>query len=278
MKQTVSIIIPTYNEQENIENCILSLSGQTLKPKEIIIVDDGSTDDTLQILKSLKDLKVLTQTHKGPGTARNLGASKASGEILVFVDADMTFHKNFLNKLIAPIVNKKTIGTFSKDEQVANLDNFWASSWSLVRGFQPGKMHPEDSPDKQPVFRAILKTEFTKVNGFDENRGYDDDWSLSEKLGVLAINAPGAVFYHSNPASVKEFFTQAKWLSKRKYKFGLVGQIINLVKYSIPVSTLMGLKLSYKQKNFKLVFSQLIFDLARSAGLLEHVFLKRAAR
>src|SRR3990167_5069479 len=99
----ISVIIPVYNEEKVIGRCLESLACQTLKLKEIIVVDDGSSDKTLQVLSnfqfSIFNFQLLQQRHKGAGAARNAGAAKATGEILVFVDADMRFHPKFLEEL-----------------------------------------------------------------------------------------------------------------------------------------------------------------------------------
>src|SRR5260221_8684035 len=99
----ISVIIPTYNEEKVIGECLSSLQKQTEKNFEVVIVDDGSTDSTISELsnrsKNLR-IKILEQKHQGPAMARNLGVKNAQGEILVFLDADMTFDSNFLRKLI----------------------------------------------------------------------------------------------------------------------------------------------------------------------------------
>ena len=226
---TISVVIPTYNEAKYISNCLASLQGQTLKPKEIIVVDDGSTDDTLEIILNLKskilNLKILQQKHLGAGSARNLGAKTAVGNILVFIDADMEFDPDFIKNLVAPIVAGRTKGTFSKHEFVKNWDNPWARSWSYCLGLKDNRLIPTNYPDTAPVFRALLKSEFDRIGGFDENRGYDDDWSLSERLGYQATVAPGAVYYHYNPDSWLEIFRQARWRASRQYKVGLIGKL-----------------------------------------------------
>ena len=83
----ISVIIPVYNEEKVIGRCLESLACQTLKLKEIIVVDDGSSDKTLQVLSnfqfSIFNFQLLQQRHKGAGAARNAGAAKATGEILV---------------------------------------------------------------------------------------------------------------------------------------------------------------------------------------------------
>jgi glycosyltransferase involved in cell wall biosynthesis len=79
----VTIIIPTFNEEKNILACINSLYNQKYARKEIIIIDDGSTDQSLLLLDEAKrlhpDLIILTQSHQGPAKARNLAATHAKG-------------------------------------------------------------------------------------------------------------------------------------------------------------------------------------------------------
>ena len=107
----VSVIIPTYNEEKDILNCLKSLYKQSVKNLEIIVVDDGSIDQTVELVQKEK-VKLLKQSHLGTAQARNFGAANAHGEILVFVDADMTFDHKFIEKLIEPIQKLKVIGTF----------------------------------------------------------------------------------------------------------------------------------------------------------------------
>lgn len=277
-KSLISIIIPTYNEQAHIKACLESLLSQTYTPTEIIVVDDGSTDQTRSLIKSFKNVKLLTQSHQGPGKARNLGARKSRGDILVFVDADMAFDPKFITHLTAPIRKNQSLGTFSKQELVANMDNPWARSWSLIRGFKDGHMHPPDFPDQQPVFRAIKKKVFLKSGGFDPSRGYDDDWSLSQRLGLMATNAPGAIFYHHNPDSLSEIFTQAKWMSKRRYKLGLVGKLINILKVFSPLAALRTIRQSLILGLPQLLITKLVVDAATIIGITQTIVSKTRSK
>lgn len=264
----VSLIIPTYNEEKDIKECLDSLSKQSYKDLEVIIVDDGSTDNTQNIIKDFVSFK---QNHKGAGAARNLGAKHAKGEILVFVDADMTFDGKFVEKLIQPIIKKEAIGTFSKEEYLANKDNIWAVCWNLNRGFTKDRMHPRNYPDTQKVFRAILRSEFEKIGGFDEKAGYVDDWSLSEKLGVEAIAAPDAIFYHKNPESISEVFEQSRWMAKRNYRFGLFGYLVALIRVSFPFSVFFGILLAIRYWLFAFLIFKIISDLGQFIGIIEYL-------
>jgi glycosyltransferase involved in cell wall biosynthesis len=171
--QLVSVIIPTYNEEHGIIKCIDSMMEQSCKDLELLIVDDGSKDQTPLLLDELQkrfpQIKLLNQKHQGPGKARNLAAKEAKGEILVFMDADMTFDKDFVKDLIAPIIDGKAKGTFSKNEWVGNWENVWSRCWNYNQDWPDKKMIPES--EEGTDFRAILKSEFLKVDGFDDT-GY----------------------------------------------------------------------------------------------------------
>lgn len=99
----VSIIVPVYNCEKYLKKCLKSLIGQTLKDIEIICVNDGSDDKSLEILNTFAKgdsrIKVFSQENLGQATARNLGIEKACGEYLGFVDADDWTDKDYFEKL-----------------------------------------------------------------------------------------------------------------------------------------------------------------------------------
>lgn len=270
----ISVIIPTYNEESVILDCLKSLQKQSYTDFEVIVVDDGSTDKTLEIIQ---DVKVLEQKHLGPGAARNLGARQAKGYILVFVDADMTFDNNFLKNLVNPIINKKTKGTNSTDEYVSNWEKPLARAYSLNENWLNKKRHPKNVSSTQKVFRAILKSEFDRVGGFTPG-GYNDDWSLSEKLGYEATVVKNAVFYHKNPDSLSEIFKHAQWVGKRSYKLYALGYIVALVRSSFPVSIIIGLYKSIVIFNFYFLIFKLTYDFGVFIGILKYMFTKKGSK
>jgi len=273
----VSVIIPTYNEENVIVKCLESLDGQTHDEYEVIVVDDGSTDNTLRALSKLQianyKLQTYKQRHKGPAMARNLGAKYAKGKILVFVDADMTFEKNFLMNLVNPITERKSKGTFSKEEYVSNWDNVWARMWNLKEGWKEKRRHPENYPETQKVFRAVLKSEFDRVGGFNRG-GYTDDYTLSEKLGYEATVAKKAMFYHKNPDSLFEVFVQAKWASKREYK----SLVIALIRTSPPVSVLVALVKAILHPSPAFFVFKLVYDFGAFLGILEYSIFEKVEK
>ncbi len=90
MEELVSVIIPVYNRQETIARALDSVLEQTYENMEVIIVDDGSSDDTMEILKSYSDsrIRILSQNHKGACAARNRGIDEAKGKYIAFQDSD----------------------------------------------------------------------------------------------------------------------------------------------------------------------------------------------
>lgn len=207
----ISIIIPMYNEERYLQRCINSLLNQSLKNFELIFVDDGSTDQGIKIVEdfSKKDnrIKLFKQNHGGPGKARNFGASQAKGEILVLVDADMVFDKDYVKDLVKPILEGKAIGTSHRYEFVANVKNLWARSWSINR-------IPDSVGKWSGVFRAIRKDKFLEAGGFDSSKGYFDD-DLSKVGLALMVNA---TCYHNNPETLREVFKHSMWVGGSFYK------------------------------------------------------------
>lgn len=278
----ISVIIPTYNEEDVILKCLESLGKQKGVEFEVIVVDDGSTDATPLKLRSASNtlkykLIIINGKHGGPGVARNLGAKQAKGNILVFVDADMTFDKHFLKMLVKPIISGKSKGTFSKDEMVSNWEKPFARSYNLNEGWENKKRHPRKYPDTQKVFRAILKSEFESVGGFTAG-GYNDDWSLSEKLGYEATLAEKAIFNHKNPDNLKEIFNHAQWVGKRKYKLGMLGYLVGLIRSSLPVSLVVGLTKAFIYREPSFLVFKIVYDAGVFIGIIKYMFTKTGAK
>jgi glycosyltransferase involved in cell wall biosynthesis len=97
-----SVIVPLYNKEKYIKRTINSILNQTYRNFEIIVVNDGSTDNSLSIVKSIKDkrIKIYSRKHEGVSCARNFGIKKATGEYIAFLDADDKWDKNFLQEIL----------------------------------------------------------------------------------------------------------------------------------------------------------------------------------
>lgn len=106
--EKISVILPVFNEEMLIERCIDSILKQTYKNFELIIVNDGSTDGTLEKIKKYNDnrIKIYSQKNQGAGQARNKGLEEATGDFICFVDSDDTINKNFL-EIMSKLLKEK---------------------------------------------------------------------------------------------------------------------------------------------------------------------------
>lgn len=118
----VSIVVPAYNCSKTISACLESILNQSYKNIEIIVVDDGSTDDTCLIVEQYinKDnrIKLIKKSNSGPSGARNYGIENSSGEYLTFVDSDDIVYENYINNMIECMMNENA------DLVICNLIRF----------------------------------------------------------------------------------------------------------------------------------------------------------
>ena len=98
-KIKVSVIVPIYNTEKYVVECLESIVNQTLKEIEIICIDDGSTDNSIEIVKCYSNIKIIHQKHSGLSIARNTGMQNANGEYIYFCDSDDILVTNALEEL-----------------------------------------------------------------------------------------------------------------------------------------------------------------------------------
>ena len=127
----VSVIIPVYNVEEYLRECLDSVVNQTLKEIEIICVDDGSTDSSLDILKEYAEkdnrITVMKQANLHAGVARNAGLSVAKGEYLSFLDSDDFFEKDMLEKMFLKVSSNLS-------DVIVCSNNLWDDKKSCITG------------------------------------------------------------------------------------------------------------------------------------------------
>ena len=132
----VSVIIPTFNRSHFIKNCILSVKLQSLKPIEIIVVDDGSTDNTFSILKNMgfsnsedkdNEMKYIRTENKGISAARNIGIKLSRGEFIALLDSDDVWKRD---KLKVQLSSLKDTGF---KNMVGHTDEIWIKNRSQVK-------------------------------------------------------------------------------------------------------------------------------------------------
>ena len=143
-----SIVIPTYNRKPILEKCLKALEVVSLSPNtvvsdyEIVLVDDGSTDGTLEWLEANKDefphVRTFEQEHCGPAAARNLGVDKAKGDTIIFFDSDLVVTEIFLQAHADALTEgEKKLGndkffTYGAVINTANFDNPTSEPYKLT--------------------------------------------------------------------------------------------------------------------------------------------------
>ena len=193
MKIKVSIIVPIYNTEKYLEKCLESLVNQTLKDIEIVLVNDGSTDNSENIInKYLKEYKnkiiYIKKENGGQGESRNLALTKVSGEYVTFVDSDDYIDKTMLEKLYNKAISEKAdiVACTSHIELINNNEIL------VVDEFKT------QEPTKQYILNnagpcgKIIKTEIITKNKlyFPKLRAYED----VAVVGVWGIYASKITF------------------------------------------------------------------------------------
>ena len=186
----ITAIIPLYNGAPYIEQAIRSVLGQTLLPAELIVVDDGSTDQGPRIVEQIAAerpvkvaIKLLRKPNGGQSSARNSGAMHASGDLIAFLDQDDIWYPNHLQELVKPFAHQRSpeLGwAYSNLDEIDETGNVIARA--ILSG--DGRQHPKrtligclrEDMFVLPSASLISRRAFETVGGFDERlRGYEHD-------------------------------------------------------------------------------------------------------
>lgn len=116
-----SIIIPVYNVEKYIDGCLKSVMNQTYKDYEVIVVNDGTKDNSMDIVKNY-DVKVIEQKNQGLSAARNTGVKNAKGEYLIFLDSDDSWNENLLEEISKSLKNNPDVVRFQIQETYEDSD------------------------------------------------------------------------------------------------------------------------------------------------------------
>lgn len=135
-----SIIIPVYNVEKYIEKCLDSIFNQTLKDFEVIVVNDGTKDKSIELIKNY-DIKIINQKNQGLSAARNRGVKEATGEYLLFLDSDDYLEKDTLKELNKSLKNNPDIVRFQirevyEDGKTINYEEIPFDNKSGVEAFK----------------------------------------------------------------------------------------------------------------------------------------------
>lgn len=191
-KKLISVIMPCFNSEQHVRRSVDSVLQQTYPNLELLIVDDGSTDSTQQILQSIQRedsrIRVFSQRNSGPAAARNRGLGESRGSYIAFLDSDDYWSPFFLEKLEKALSSKS-------ENKFALVYCGWQNIGMRGAGGQP--FIPPDYENvnlielcfggcRWPIHAALVNREcFEKVNGFDERWKNCEDFDLWLRMSIF---------------------------------------------------------------------------------------------
>jgi cellulose synthase/poly-beta-1,6-N-acetylglucosamine synthase-like glycosyltransferase len=212
-----SVIIPTFNGAARIPKCLDALLKQ-VDPRiaEILVVDDGSTDGTGELVRRCPGVRLLRQANAGPASARNRGASEATGEVILFTDDDCVPAPEWLDAMLGPFTNPSVVGTkgIYRTRQRSVVARFvqieYEDRYRLMRKFR-------DIDFVDTYSAAFRRERFLELGGYDTSFpvACAEDIELSYRMserGWKMKFAPKAVVFHTHPDTLSGYL-------RKKYKF-----------------------------------------------------------
>ena len=203
----LSVIIPVYNVESYLKECLDSVCNQTLEDIEIICIDDGSTDNSLNILKEYASsdsrIKIISKENGGQATARNLGIREACGEYIAFVDSDDFIKPTMFEKLYSKAKHKNLDVVMCKiatyNNQTGEIkDNVWYYMLGVFREFNKNVFNHKDTRQftceiAVTPFNKIYKSSLLKENNiyfpegliFEDEKFFYDIYLRSKRVSIV---------------------------------------------------------------------------------------------
>lgn len=237
----VSVIIPTYNSWNTLKSCIASIQNQTLKSKEIIVINNGSGDGTPKRVKEeFSEVRLINlKTNTGVTGGRNTGIKKANpkSDYLFFFDHDMVAKKNMLANLVNIAESNKQIGIvtpkiyyYGNKKRIWSAGtgiNLWTGQVSFRGGVDLGQYEIAQEVQVAPAAILVKKELMKKIKFFDDNyfATYEDtDFCFrAREMGYKTFYAPEAVAYHILSWDPKDdadrVLSRAYWIGRNRVIF-----------------------------------------------------------
>jgi glycosyltransferase involved in cell wall biosynthesis len=204
---TVSVIIPAFNASALIAECLDSLTKQTCPPDEIIVVDNGSTDDTAAVVNTFSDVRYIPEPTPGVSFARNTGAREASGTILAFIENDCIADDKWIaeaKKIFLSDSNVQGLLGISKGINHNTYATLFQKSYDLFLREITDRNNYVIKIDTKNFF--IYKRVFFGLKGFDTSLDVSEGLDLGIRLhrhDIIVKLAPKAIVSHINPVNLK---------------------------------------------------------------------------
>lgn len=226
----VSVIIPVKNRSEDIRNCLRSLQSldYPVDRCEVIVIDDGSTDDTTKVIDSFQVKSVYLRQTQGASACRNRGVKEARGELIAFIDSDCQIDPNWLKELVSYFQNEQVgiVGGYVASSHTESILGRYESVSSPLNMGPRSFMGMNDSSTLYvPTCNLIVrKKAFIDVGGFAEELKVGEDVDLCWRLRKhdwLLLYVPQGKVMHSDRSSPLRML-------KRRYDYGTSEAILSL--------------------------------------------------
>ncbi len=180
----VSVIIPVYNGEKFLAETLDSVFAQTYRPIEVIVVDDGSTDRSAEVIHTYPEVRYFHQSNQGVGVARNVGIAAAQGEFIAFLDADDYWKPDKLSIQIPYMIEHPDFGITT-----THLLNFLEPETQTPAWLQPDRDLGETDQGYIPSTLVVRKIVFEQIGNFsiDYRAGEDTEWLCRAKDGDISI-------------------------------------------------------------------------------------------
>lgn len=219
----ISVIVPSYNGVHKLPNILKALENQTMPSFETIVVVDGSTDNTKEVLEGTQwqlDLQVVYRENGGRSVARNTGAATAKGDLLIFFDDDMRPVSACVELHIAHhIQHKESILVGSQledfDKVSSDFQQFKAELSRTWVPFEDFGQIPNDKPFITAANFSLPKTLFEHLGGFDERLTDAEDFDLA----VRAVSRQIPLYFDNKILAWHDDFVTCKLLTKRHRQY-----------------------------------------------------------
>ena len=207
----ISIIIPTFNEGKRLPSCLDSILHLNYLHEnfEVIVIDNGSTDGTLEVAEK-SGVLVLVDKNKNVSGLRNLGARKAKGDILAFVDADCTVSEDWLGRA-SPYFVKEDVAAWGSPPSVPSGATWVQRTWYLVRK-KDQAVKEVDWLESMNLF--VRRDQFLSIGGFNEDLVTCEDADFCfriAKYGRIVSDSRISVIHLGEASTVKEFMKKEIW-------------------------------------------------------------------
>lgn len=223
----VSVVIPAYNAEKTIEKCLKGIFNQEYRNIEVIVVDDGSTDDTTKFVQNFDVRLIKSSKNKGPGFARNIGINNSRGKYIYFVDSDSVPEKNCLDLLMKEISISKEIAIVGGPNPVAKeITNIISKAYDITNRYSHTQFREKGYVSYLPTANFLLRKEIFKIVGLFDSRlltHQDFDFCARvRKKNFKICFQPNAISYHHHQRiKLKDYLKYA-------YKGGIYGTIFRL--------------------------------------------------